>query len=206
MNPGYLALIVIWFLILLTWIGCFDRYLQINHVKKSIVMTFLIISLFGTWYTQPLVMGGRISFVSFLLPLAISWFMWLREDDNIQIHLLTASFLIGTSIFLLRLLLQIDPVLMFINEHYMQVALTLFLLVVAARGFTQQFILLVFGLTFGEVGFQYYLWEKTSHFQLGSLDYSDLWWLTIASLICLRWLKGRFKWHTLWKRKGAETT
>ncbi|HJV46542.1 MAG TPA: hypothetical protein VJ824_12555 [Bacillota bacterium] len=204
MNTGYQALIIIWFLILFSWIGFFDRFFQLHPMNKRWVIRFLLLFLFGAGYQIPLPDHGQLSIISFLLPFVISVWVWIRLGDTNRLHVLTASFLVGTSIFLLRLLLQLDPVLMVMNEKYMQVGLMLFLVNVATHAPIQQFVLLGFGLTFSEIGFQYYQWEKTGHYELGSFAYCDLWWLTFISLITFQLVLGRVKWALFWRKNRAE--
>ncbi|MEW9669726.1 hypothetical protein [Ammoniphilus sp. 3BR4] len=206
MNDGFLGLIGLWFLLLFLWIGLFDRFFAENNWNKKWVIIILVFELLFTGWTIELPGNGQIAVMSALLPLCLGGWLWVKLGDNSRLHLLTASFLVGASVFLMQLLLRLDPVLMFMQESYMIASFALVLILVAARTPVQQFVLLTLGLVLGDICYQAYLWEKTGHYLLGSPLHRDTWWIALYLLILARLILQYAKRSSAWKRKRAETT
>lgn len=206
MNDGYISLIGAWFLLLFLWIGLFDRFLRSNRWNKAIVAGWVILSLAGMGFTSDLWDGGKVAIGPMLLPLMSGIVLWIRQGERLRLHLLTASFLVGASAFLLRILLHMDPVLMIFDEKYMIAFFVAIIIMVAAKQIVHQWVLMAWGYTFGEVCFQFYIWEKTSHYILGSPFFRDMWWLTFYFLILGQLVLTYVKIPSFLKRKRAETT
>ncbi|RXT13888.1 hypothetical protein [Ammoniphilus sp. CFH 90114] len=206
MNDGFFSLIGIWFLLLFVWLGFCDRLLTENKWRKKWTVIILMVSLGTLSWTVPLPMNGELVVMSSLFPMLLGSWLWMKQGDNHRLHLLTASFLVGASVFLLQLLLRLDPVLMFIEEKYMIAGFVMVLILVAARSSIQQFILLTLGLGFGDLCFQAYMWDKTGYYLIGSPFFQDTWWISFYLLWLIQFVLLYVRSPQIWKRKRAETS
>lgn len=205
MNDGFYGLIGLWCLLILLWSGWFDPFLRRHKLnKRTIIFLMALFLIGGGWKWR--IWEGDMMVVPFTLPLIMGAYVWMKEGDKYRVHLVTASFLIGASVFFMQLLFRIDPILMIIEEKYIVTILVSLLLLVAARKTVHQFILLAFGLGFSDLCFQIYLWDKTGYFVLGSLFYQDIWLLSFYGLLSTRYVLHFIKWPAFFKRKRAETT
>jgi hypothetical protein len=204
MNAGFIALIGTWFMVLFLLSGLLDRYM-INKTNKKIFFFVLVIYLLGAAWSIQVFETARISIVAFLLPLILAVVFWARQEDKLRLHILTASFLVGTSLFFLQLIIRMDPILMFVNEPYMMAILVILLIVISTRQLIQQYILLAFSFAINDLLFQFYMWELRHVFYLGSPEFRDVWWISLYSLIMARSVLS-WKWVSFFRRKRAHTS
>ncbi|MBP1933471.1 YphA family membrane protein [Ammoniphilus resinae] len=205
MVAGITGLIINWFLFLFLMLGVFDRFLEQQGIRKGILGWILLFLLIGGNRVVDLPMLRNFS-VLFAVLQIMAVYLWLKQSEKSRMHLVSAGFLIGTCLFFLQLVLRLDPVLMIFEESYMIASLAALLTVIAAKGPTQQFIIIVFGLSLNEVGFQYYIYGKSAQFFFGSPSFLDLCWITFSMLIIVRGLFSYGKWITVFRRKKAETS
>ncbi len=206
MKDGFLGMIGLWFFLLFIWIGVFDRFMRKHHVSKVMVSLLLLVALIGIGFYFELPANGRMMVIPFVIPLAVGGWLWVRQGDHQRLHLLTASFLIGASVFFMQLLLRLDPVLMFMPEKYMLAGFVVVLILVAARKTFHQYILLSLGLGLSDLCIQAYMWNKTGSYVLGASYQWDVFWISLYLLIVVRAFVRYVKLPKFWKRKRAETT
>ncbi|WP_134698948.1 hypothetical protein [Ammoniphilus sp. YIM 78166] len=177
-----------------------------HRVSKAMVSLVLLAALIGGGLYIELPENGRMMVIPFVIPLAVGVWLWIRQGDQQRLHLLTASFLIGASLFFMQLLLRLDPVLMFIPEKYMLAGFVVILVLVAARKSFHQYVLLSLGLGLSDLCIQAYMWNKTGSYVLGASYQWDVWWISFYLLIAVRGIVRYLNLPKLWKRKRAETT
>jgi len=205
MVAGMTGLIINWFLFLFLMLGVFDRFLQQHGFRKGILGGILLFLLIGGNSVVDLPILRNFSVV-FAVLLVLAIYLWIKQTEKSRMHLVSAGFLIGTCLFFLQLVLRLDPVLMIVEEGYMIAFLAALLTIIASKGSIQQFIVIVFGLSLNEIGFQYYIYGKTAQFLYGSPAFLDLCWIAFSMLIIVRTLVSYGKWFTVFRRKKAETS
>jgi hypothetical protein len=205
MNPGYISLIATWFTLLFIWLGWMDPFFRKYGISKAFTVGLLFVLLLGMHIEIPFEYGN-ISFLGFSIPLIFGSLLWLRQTDRYRLHLLTASFLVGTSLFFLQLLIRVDPILMIVDEKYMLATLVLVLIVLTTKSPIQQLILLSFSFAINDLLLQTYLLDKTGMVFLGSPEWRDIWWVSFYSLIFTIKLLKLVKVILPFCRKRTETT
>lgn len=181
MNDGFFSLIAIWCLLIVVWSGWLDKFLEAEKLSKRGTFLFLLVSLVGGGWTLSFA-SGEVRPVPFFLPLFFASWLWIKQEDKERMRLVAASLLIGASIVLTRLLFQLDPILLIIDEKRLLAFFLVVLALAMTRRFKRQWILLVFGLAFSEIGFQLIVWEKSFWISLGSAFFQDVWWIALYSL------------------------
>lgn len=206
MNDGFIGLMGIWTMLVLLWSGWFDSFFQENRLSKRLVIGVLFLLLIGGSWTYSIMANGEIAVIPYSLPLLCGFILWIRQAENYRVHILTASLLVGASVFLLQLLFRLDPILMLMDERYLIALFVTVLVMVSAKPLVHQFVLLCFGLSLSDLCFQIYALEKAGFFYAGSPFYLDIYWASLFSLLGTRYLLRWMKWPSLFKRKRPETS
>lgn len=206
MNDGYMGFIGMWCMLILLWSGWLDSVLHQNKLKKSVLVSLVVFWLLGVIWVFEFPPYGEIRAIPILLPLLAAIYLWVKEGEHHRLHIMTASFLVGVSVFLVQLLFRLDPILMFMNEKYLIAGFTVLLVLVTAHHIYHQFVLLSFGLVLSDLCFQIYVWEKIGYAVLGSLFFQDIWWIALYLLAVTRFVLRFVRWPSFLRRKRVEST
>ena len=205
MNDGFISLVSIWCLLIIIWSGWFDSFFQGNRHKRMLCMIPLVLWLLGHGWKYPF-SYGEIWVLPVLLPIVVATYVWVKEGENNRLHIVTASFLVGVSVFFMQMLFHLDPVLMFMDEKLLLAGFTVLLIMMTARRLSHQWILFSFALGLSDLCFQLYVWQKSGFFSLGNPFIQDIWWMTVTLLFLTRSILYLVKRPIIVKRKRVEAT
>ncbi|GAB7386246.1 hypothetical protein BSNK01_00810 [Bacillaceae bacterium] len=180
MNDGYIAFFAYWFMLLLWFSGFFDNWLKKAGIPFWALGGILIAAAFAHWVKLDVAAGVELNAGGFLLPFLLAFAMWTKAEERYRLTLLTQAFFTGATLFLLREMFRLDPVLMVVDELYLLAVAAVVISFVAAKSFAHLFIVLAMGLSFQETLFQLGLREHLPAVELGEGYYCDLWWVTFA--------------------------
>ncbi len=178
MNPGYFAFICYWFLFLLIW----SELIKLNHhfhLKENRFLWIVIASGLTTFFTIPVSQLLSVNVGGWILPAAVSVYLWMQQQEYERIHLFSAGALIGMSVLLARGAFYIDPVLLIMKEKYLLSLLTSLLSLIAARKIAHHFFVVTMGLIVQETLYTWFIWDRIREVQFGDGWFRDIWWLSL---------------------------
>lgn len=151
MNPGYLSAICLLFIVVLGWMGALDGLLVRLQLRMRTFLALLFaIYVTSGWYI-PLGSIISVSIGALVLPAVYFFFLWGRQERDIRSYNFAAALLTGVTLFLLRYVLKLDPVLHVVAETYLIAGATAVLPLVMGRHAEQVITIAGLGLCFMEV-------------------------------------------------------
>lgn len=111
------------------------------------------------------------------------FYLWMKEQEEIRPHLLAGGLLAGATLFLLRYMLWLDPVLQIGGETYLVALLAVSLSLLIARTLFHVFIVIGIGVSVMEVILEAWTYERSGYFIVGDLHYRDI--LVFSLLVSL---------------------
>lgn len=182
-NSGVLANIIVLTLLILMSTGWFRSTVEHIGVRSLIILYFIFI--FFAFLIDLDLKGVRINAGGFLFPLAGFIILWLKLARFEKIQMGLASVLLGSSYFLIKELLYLDPVLLILEESYQITILLLFIVIGVSLKPNHQIMLLFGGSLFGDLMFQLRHRHSFAQLELGSREMRDILWLSILSVVLL---------------------
>lgn len=194
-NPGVLSnliLLLLFILILTDWFP--DLY---NAANKYIVISFLPLIYLASQINLPLGDGWKINLGGFILPLIIYIYL-LKGMQGSRVYLITATTLLGTTYFLFKELIRLDPILLFWEELYELSIFLVVIVMIVVYKLEYRIALLIGGIQFGELLFSYSNKEFFTNITLGDGNLRDVLWFSIIEIMVLHFL---FKWIKTWRNR-----
>lgn len=195
-NPGILSNLILLLLFILILTGWFsDLYKTAN---KYIVIFFLPLTYIATLINIPISDRWEINIGGFVIPLIVYIYL-LKGMKGSRIYLITATLLLGTTYFLFKELIRLDPILLFWEEIY---ELTLFLVIIVlivVSKLNYRIALLIGGIQLGEFLYSFANKEFLGYLTIGNDYLRDILWFSIIEIMVIHFL---FKWIKAWKSVG----
>lgn len=151
MNPGYLSAICLLLIVVLGWMGALDGLLARLQIRMRTFLAFLFAVYLTSGWHIPLGSITSVSVGAFVLPVMYFFFLWGRQERDIRSYNFAAALLTGVTLFLLRYVLKLDPVLHIVDEIYLIAGATAILPLVMSRHAEQVITIAGLGLCFMEV-------------------------------------------------------
>jgi len=178
-NPGVISnliLLLLFILILTDWFS--ELYKKAN---KYIVISFLPLTYLTTLINIPLSNGWEMNLGGFILPLVVYIYL-LKGMQGSRSYLLTATMLLGTTYFLFKELIRLDPILLFWEELYELSFFLVVIVMVVVSKLEYRIALLIGGIQLGEFLFSYSNKEFFTYFTLGNSNLRDILWFSIIEI------------------------
>lgn len=195
-NPGVLSNLILFLLFILILTGWFsDLYKTAN---RYIVISFLPLTYFATLINIPISDRWEINIGGFVVPLIVYIYL-LKGMKGSRIYLITATVLLGTTYFLFKELIRLDPILLFWEEIY---ELTLFLVIivlVVVSKLNYRIALLIGGIQLGEFLFSFTNKEYLTFITIGNSYLRDILWFSIIEVVAIHFI---FKWIKALRNSG----
>jgi hypothetical protein len=174
MNPGYLSAFCLLLIALLVWMGTLHNMIGRLGLRPRTFYLFLFL-LFVTsgWYI-PLGANAEISIGAFFLPMSLFLFLWGRQERDNRTYSFAAALLAGVTLFLLRYMLKLDPVLQVTGEVYLIAGVAVALTPLMSRQAEQCLLTMGLGLCFMEVLTQLLLYPSRHFITLGEFAFRDV--------------------------------
>ena len=188
-NAGVLSNLIILFLIILISTGWFSTFIN-NVGSKRTVIIFLLFTYILTFIELPYIFGLRINIGGFILPVIGSVFLLIKVIRKDIIHMLTATFLLGASYFLIKEIIRLDPVLLIVDEKYEIPPLIIAFVIFVIPKLINRIYLIISGIMTGEFIYIYQHQVIFDGFILGSGEARDIMWLAIVEIIILEYFLG----------------
>ncbi|GED12747.1 hypothetical protein AM501_19495 [Aneurinibacillus migulanus] len=151
MNPGYLSAICLLLIVVLGWMGALDGLLARLQIRMRTFLALLFAVYLTSGWHIPLGSITSVSVGAFVLPAMYFFFLWGRQERDIRSYNFAAALLTGVTLFLLRYVLKLDPVLHIVDEIYLIAGATAILPLVMSRHAEQVITIAGLGLCFMEV-------------------------------------------------------
>lgn len=151
MNPGYLSAICLLLIVVLGWMGALDGLLARLQIRMRTFLALLFAVYLTSGWHIPLGSITSVSVGAFVLPAMYFFFLWGRQERDIRSYNFAAALLTGATLFLLRYVLKLDPVLHIVDEIYLIAGATAVLPLVMSRHAEQVITIAGLGLCFMEV-------------------------------------------------------
>lgn len=151
MNPGYLSAICLLLIVVLGWMGALDGLLARLQIRMRTFLALLFAVYLTSGWHIPLGSITSVSVGAFVLPAMYFFFLWGRQERDIRSYNFAAALLTGVTLFLLRYVLKLDPVLHIVDEIYLIAGATAILPLVMSRHAEQVVTIAGLGLCFMEV-------------------------------------------------------
>ncbi|WCK56065.1 hypothetical protein PP175_09210 [Aneurinibacillus sp. Ricciae_BoGa-3] len=168
MNPGYIASLCLFILFVLYWMGSLEA---VRKSARKVIVGFTAALVSGAW-DIPVRPSLSIN-LSFLVAGFLFFYLWSREAANQRTQIFMAGLLVGTSLFLVRYLLYLDPVLQIADLLYCQVAVSLALTVTLARTLPEAILISTFGTLAFEVFNEVWQYTLFGSAALGGMAFLD---------------------------------
>lgn len=157
----------------------------IEHLGTRSLVILYFIFIFFAFFIDIDLKGIRINAGGFLFPLAGFIILWLQLVRFEKIQMGLASILLGSSYFLFKEILHLDPVLLILEESY-QISILLLIIVIGVSLKPNHQILLLFGGSlFGDLMFQLRHRDSFTQLELGNREMRDILWLSILSVMLI---------------------
>lgn len=182
MNAGYLSfccLLLIW---IIGWMGLLDELSRRIGIRPRVFL-FLLIAVLLTGNIEVQVYGIGLSVGSFLLPLGLFAYVWAREEKDARRYILAAALLAGVTLFMLRYMLRLDPVLQIVGEDYLLASGALLLTLMMSRDAAHGLAIVGLALCIADVLFAGYTYQLNGQSVIGSLSFRD--GLVLALIVSL---------------------
>lgn len=194
-NPGVLSNLIVLLLFILILTGWFSELY--NVANKYVVIFFLPITFLANLINIPIGDGLKINLGGFIIPLIIYIYLLIGIEKD-RVYLITATILIGSTYFLFKEMIRLDPILLFWEELY---ELSLFLVVivmVVASKLKYRIALLIGGIQLGELLFSFSNKGYLTVITLGNSNLRDVLWFSVIEIIMLYFL---FKLIKSWRNR-----
>jgi len=176
MNPGYLSLLLMLVTLILFASGWKD--FMIRGITNTLILLFFIFWCIGMKLSVA-IPYGHIQLNVLVLCAVIVRALWRSHGHLYRLHLLSIGILLGSVTFFMLETLHLMPFLVIGNQE-MTIALVIaVLLSFMTRNAGVQIAVASLGLLLGDAYYRY-LHRAHAGFQLGTLGFQDLWWLTIC--------------------------
>ncbi|WP_047152643.1 hypothetical protein [Aneurinibacillus tyrosinisolvens] len=183
MNAGYLSLFCVIILLILQWMGWLNPFLSQLRIRPYVFVSLLLTVYAGSGWVLSLTPHIQVYPVTYALPLVFFFYLWMKEQEEIRPHLLAGGLLAGATLFLLRYMLWLDPVLQIGGETYLVALLAVSLSLLIARTLFHVFIVIGIGVSVMEVILEAWTYERSGYFIVGDLHYRDI--LVFSLLVSL---------------------
>ncbi|WCN36725.1 YphA family membrane protein [Aneurinibacillus uraniidurans] len=182
MNAGYLSfccLLLIW---IVGWMGMLDGLSQRIGIRPRVFL-FLLLVVLLTGNIEVHAYGIGLYMGSFLLPLGMFTYVWAREEKDVRRYILTAALLAGVTLFLLRYMLRLDPVLQIVGENYLLASVALLLALMMSRDVAHGLAIVGLAFCIMDILFAGYTYQLNRQSVIGSLAFRD--GLVLALIVSL---------------------
>ncbi|BAU28914.1 hypothetical protein DFP93_103239 [Aneurinibacillus soli] len=182
MNAGYFSfccLLLIW---IVGWMGMLDGLSWRIGIRPRFFL-FLLLAVLLTGNIEVQAYGIGLYIGSFLLPLGLFAYVWAREEKDARRYVLTAALLAGVTLFLLRYMLRLDPVLQIVEENYLLASVALLLTLMMSRDAAHGLVIVGLAFCIADILFAGYTYQLNGQSIIGSLSFRD--GLVLALIVSL---------------------
>lgn len=183
-NAGVLANIIIILLIVLIFT---DWFSVVDRLGRQKTIYFLFLFLVSSQFSISIPNDWQINIGGFILPLLIYFvLLWAFRKD--RLYILTATLLLGSSYFLFKELIRLDPILLFWDEIYELSFFMVFILMIIAAKLQHKIMLLIGGFLLGEFLFNFNHRDVFEEIVLGNGNLRDYLWFSFVQLISYHYI------------------
>ncbi|MFT9847544.1 YphA family membrane protein [Aneurinibacillus sp. REN35] len=173
MNPGYISAFCMLIIVVVIWMGLLDGLLKRLKLGQRTLFILIFAMYMASGWTIPLGTYTAISIGSFVLPLLFFLFLWSRLAYESRNYSFAAALLLGVTLFLLRYMLQLDPILHVMNETYLIACTAAALPILMSRHAELILIIEGLGLCFMEILTELLLHPKNFFVVVGDFVFRD---------------------------------
>lgn len=185
-NPGIIANFIILLIIILIITDWFTPL--VKDYGKKIVIIYLLASFIFFYTAIPINEKWNINVGGYIFPALIYFFILFKKVKQDIVYVSTATILLGSSYFLFKELVRLDPILLFWDELYEFTLFILIITLVTASKLTHRIALLMGGLLLGELLFNLRHHNNFLVITLGDAKFRDLLWFSFSQLVILNYL------------------
>lgn len=186
MIDGYMSFLCLWLTLVLLWMGSLDNFLSKIGIGKKMFIIWLVGTAIFMFFSVEVAPFLTVNIGGFLLPLFFTVWLWNRSGDLHFVHLFSVSCLLSSTLFLMKKLFFLDPVLMVIPELDFLLITTVLLTIIAVKTAAQTLFVITFGLIGSDLLYQISSFDSVGMIILGSTNFRDLWWTSIFLCLCIR--------------------
>lgn len=182
MNAGYFSfccLLLIW---IVGWMGLLDELSRRIGIRPRVFL-FLLLAVLLAGNIEVQAYGIGLSIGSFLLPLGLFAYVWAREEKDARRYILAAALLAGATLFMLRYMLRLDPVLQIVEENYLLASGALLLTLIMSRDLAHGMAIMGLAFCMADILFAGYTYQLSGQGMIGSLAFRD--GLVLALIVSL---------------------
>lgn len=173
MNPGYISAFCMLIIAVVIWMGLLDGLLERLKLGQRTLFILLFVMYMTSGWMIPLGTYTAIGIGNFILPLLFFLFLWSRLMYESRNYSFAAALLLGVTLFLLRYMLQLDPILHVVNEIYLIACTAAVLPILMSRHVELILIIEGLGLCFMEILTQLLLYPKDFFVVVGDFVFRD---------------------------------
>ncbi|WP_027417472.1 YphA family membrane protein [Aneurinibacillus terranovensis] len=173
MNPGYLSLLCLFIIYVLYWMGSLQPVFRSLCIKPALFLFALPVGCLLSSCAIPFTSGVSVS-LGYILWLGLFMMFWGREGYEVRLYLFPSAMLVGVSLFLLRYVLQLDPVLQFMAQPYFVAVASLVITFFLAYDISHTFIMTGLGLCMMEIFDSVWLYSQAGEVTVGDLSFIDV--------------------------------
>jgi hypothetical protein len=173
MNPGYLSAFCLLLIAVLAWMGLLDGLLSRLQIRLRTFYALLFAHYLASGWYIPFGPYITLSVGTFLLPIVFFLFLWGRQERESRNYSFAAALLAGVTLFLLRYIIRLDPVLHVVDEVYLVAGVAVVLTVVMSRQADQALIIMGLGLCLMEIVTQVLVYSSVNAVTLGEFAFRD---------------------------------
>lgn len=164
------------------WMGLLDGLLSSLRMRpRTLFILLLTVYVMSGWHVP---LGGTaVSVGGFALPLLCFLFLWAKLTQENRSYAFAAALLLGVTLFLLRYMLQLDPILHVTDEVYLIACAAALLPLLLSRYTALILIIEGLGLCFMEVLSQLFLYPKGFVAMLGDFAFRDALILSVCAAL-----------------------
>ncbi|WP_048602333.1 YphA family membrane protein [Rubeoparvulum massiliense] len=196
MVDGTITIIALWTTILLLSSGWLDYLCAQEQLAKRWIFVYLLLPL-PFWSISIPFFNFDLLLGAFLLPFFLLLFFMIRQESSLRIHLIALSWLIALLTFLVRKVIQYDPILLFIDEKVLLMLVGGVPAVFLALHYRELLLSVLLGSYLAEILYKYSIRQLASSIPMGDAYFTDLVWMTLtfafAIYILLYPLQGRIR-------------
>lgn len=186
-NAGVLTNIIFLLLIILILSGWLQSLIyHIGSEKKAAV--YLILIYVSFFLHLPIAANWKVNVGGFLIPGIAYFVLWIKGNLQDKMQLLAATALLGTSYFLFKELIRIDPILLIWNEVYQTAFFLILVVMLVVTKLIDRITLLLGGILLGELIFNIRHKDLFTNIVLGNAEVRDILWFSLLQVIAIHYL------------------
>lgn len=186
MNPGQIAYLCLFILLIMLWMGWLRSFLMQIKVKEGAFALFLALAFFFSFLNLPITGNFHINIGLFLFPILLFSWVWGNEDKDSRMNIIASCLLLGVNLFLLRYVIRIDPVLLMMSEAYMIGFVAMILVLILGKNMKQVFLITGMGLYLMEFLYQGWVYIHSKEMLWGDGVFCDALLFSLIGAVILR--------------------